>query len=289
MKSPVIRQMLSEAGGQRSKLWRRFEENSCVNFPCERASGTRRTHMKTATVCFSCTLGNKAYGMVLNMSLQRFPWVCCLSTSVRAESPPPKTSFLYLYSPPGGHKRLQKIQVYFLFPSICFLQLMQSDASAADSDAVWKAWVERSFDLGGATINQPVYLCAHAICMRPRVWSTMAAECCWIICRSRCWRGVWLMYNRFWREHIWLWREEEPTSKALFSWRVKKSWGSSMRRPLWACFAMKSLVRKVAFPSIIASVPCMHECFNSLFKRKHKTITRWVIDFHEYIIFPQQK
>lgn len=60
-----------------------------VNFPCKRARGTRRTHMKTATASFSCTLGNKAYGMVLNMPLQRFPRVCCLSTSVRAESPPP--------------------------------------------------------------------------------------------------------------------------------------------------------------------------------------------------------
>lgn len=247
-----FRQLLSEAGGGQGQSChvelRKTQQGVWVS-PASVHGG----HVKTTTECFSHTLGNKAYGMVLNMSLQRFPRVCCIPSSVRAESPPPlpQTSFLYPYSPPGGvTKGYRKYSYIFYFPPSvrCFLQLMQSDASAADSeaDAVWKAcW--KKFLLGGwATINQPVYVCAHAICMRRRAWSTTAADCCWIICRSRCWRGVWLMYNRFWRERIWLRREEEPTSKAPFTWRLKKSWGSSMRRPLWARFAMESFVRKVA-------------------------------------------
>lgn len=119
-----------------------------VTVPCKYASGTRRMHMKTATVCFSSTLGNKAYGIFLNMSLQRFPRVCCLSTSVRAESPPPHNQlFISILSTGGSRKATENTALFFSPPSVrCFLQLTESDASAADSE---DARSTRSFDLEG--------------------------------------------------------------------------------------------------------------------------------------------
>lgn len=63
----------------------------------------------------------------------------------------------------------------------------------------------------------------HVISIRRHVWWMMATDCCCIICSDARVHaaGVWLMYYRCWREHVWLRREKEQNTKDPSSCRVK--------------------------------------------------------------------
>lgn len=136
----------------------------------------------------------------------------------------PATKVLFLCSPRGGHEKLWKIYLHFLFPAICPMlsRLRQSDwiwrrALADDLRGALKR-NDRGWKIQNKQTKKKWLFSPRVISIRRHVWCMMAT----IICRSRFWRCVWLMFNRFWRE-LGSGGKKEQNSKDPFSCKVKMS------------------------------------------------------------------